>query len=71
MDNISYYSIMKLLHVVGMSAWFGTALAVSIVAPPPMPTIALGLPKSFERTRVEYLSMVSVDGSSVVSTKIT
>ena len=31
MDNISYYSIMKLLHVVGMSAWFGTALAVSII----------------------------------------
>ena len=32
MDNIlSYYSILKLLHVIGMSAWFGTALTISII----------------------------------------
>ena len=31
MDNITYYSIVKLLHIIGMSAWFGTALVVSII----------------------------------------
>jgi len=31
MENISYYSIMKLLHIIGMSAWFGTALTISII----------------------------------------
>jgi len=32
MDNIlSYYSILKLLHVIGISAWFGTALTISII----------------------------------------
>jgi len=31
MDNITYYSTVKLLHIIGMSAWFGTALAVSII----------------------------------------
>ena len=31
MDNITYYSTVKLLHLIGMSAWFGTALVVSII----------------------------------------
>ena len=31
MDNITYYSTVKLLHVIGMSAWFGTALTISII----------------------------------------
>jgi len=31
MDNITYYSTVKLLHIIGMSAWFGTALVVSII----------------------------------------
>jgi uncharacterized membrane protein len=31
MDNVTYYSTVKLLHIIGMSAWFGTALVVSIV----------------------------------------
>ena len=31
MDNITYYSTVKLLHIIGMSAWFGTALGVSII----------------------------------------
>jgi len=31
MDNITYYSTVKLLHILGMSAWFGTALVVSII----------------------------------------
>ena len=31
MEYINYYLIIKLLHFIGMSAWFGTALAVSII----------------------------------------
>ena len=31
MDNITYYSTVKLLHIIGMSAWFGTALVVSVI----------------------------------------
>ena len=31
MDNLTYYSTIKLLHIIGMSAWFGTALVVSII----------------------------------------
>ena len=31
MDNITYYSTVKLLHIIGMSAWFGTAIVVSII----------------------------------------
>ncbi len=31
MDNITYYSTVKLLHIIGMSAWFGVALVVSII----------------------------------------
>ena len=31
MESINYYLILKLLHFTGMSAWFGTALAVSII----------------------------------------
>ena len=31
MDNVTYYSTVKLLHIIGMSAWFGTALVVSII----------------------------------------
>ena len=30
-ESINYYLILKLLHFTGMSAWFGTALAVSII----------------------------------------
>ena len=28
---MNYYLILKWLHLIGMSAWFGTALAVSII----------------------------------------
>ena len=31
MDNITYYLTVKLLHIIGMSAWFGVALVVSII----------------------------------------
>ena len=31
MDNITYYSTVKLLHIIGMSAWFGTAIVVSVI----------------------------------------
>ena len=31
MEYFSYYQILKLLHFIGMSAWFGTALSVSII----------------------------------------
>ena len=31
MEYMNYYLILKLLHFIGMSAWFGTALAVSII----------------------------------------
>ena len=31
MDNITYYSTVKLLHIICMSAWFGTALVLSII----------------------------------------
>ena len=31
MDYVNYYLILKWLHLIGMSAWFGTALAVSII----------------------------------------
>ena len=27
----SYYTIIKILHLVGMASWFGVALAISIV----------------------------------------
>ena len=28
---ITYYTTLKLLHLIGMAAWFGTALVVSII----------------------------------------
>lgn len=28
---ITYYTTLRLLHLIGMAAWFGTALAVSII----------------------------------------
>ena len=31
MEYVNYYLILKWLHLIGMSAWFGTALAVSII----------------------------------------
>ena len=31
MEYVNYYLILKWLHLVGMSAWFGMALAVSII----------------------------------------
>tara|TARA_B100001750_G_C15455195_1_gene571171 strand:- start:136 stop:540 length:405 start_codon:yes stop_codon:yes gene_type:complete len=31
MENITYYSTVRLLHLIGMAAWFGTALTVSII----------------------------------------
>ena len=31
LDNISYYNLVKFLHLIGMAAWFGTALTVSII----------------------------------------
>jgi len=30
-DNITYYTSLRLLHLIGMAAWFGTALTVSII----------------------------------------
>jgi uncharacterized membrane protein len=30
-ENISYYNLVKFLHLIGMAAWFGTALTVSII----------------------------------------
>ena len=31
MENITYYTTLRLLHFIGMAAWFGTALAVNII----------------------------------------
>ena len=31
MEYVNYYLILKWLHLIGMSAWFGTELAVSII----------------------------------------
>ena len=31
MENITYYTIIRELHFIGMAAWFGTALAVNII----------------------------------------
>ena len=31
MENITYYTTIRLLHLIGMAAWFGTALTVSII----------------------------------------
>ena len=31
LENISYYNLVKFLHLIGMAAWFGTALTVSII----------------------------------------
>ena len=31
MENITYYTIIRVLHFIGMAAWFGTALAVNII----------------------------------------
>ena len=31
LENITYYNIVKFLHLIGMAAWFGTALCVSII----------------------------------------
>ena len=31
MENITYYTIMRVLRFIGMAAWFGTALAVNII----------------------------------------
>ena len=30
-ENITYYNVVKVFHLIGMTAWFGTALAVSII----------------------------------------
>jgi uncharacterized membrane protein len=30
-ENISYYTSLRLLHLIGMAAWFGIALTVSII----------------------------------------
>ena len=30
-ENITYYTSLRLLHLIGMAAWFGTALTVSII----------------------------------------
>ena len=30
-DNITYYTSLRLLHLIGMAAWFGIALTVSII----------------------------------------
>ena len=30
-ENITYYNSLRLLHLIGMAAWFGTALTVSII----------------------------------------
>ena len=31
LENISYYNLIRFLHLIGMAAWFGTALTVSII----------------------------------------
>ena len=31
MENITYYTKLRLIHFIGMAAWFGTALAVTII----------------------------------------
>ena len=31
MENVTYYTTIRLLHLIGMAAWFGTALIVSII----------------------------------------
>jgi len=31
MENITYYTTIRVLHFIGMAAWFGTALAVTII----------------------------------------
>jgi len=31
MEIVSYYTVLRILHLIGMAAWFGTALAVSII----------------------------------------
>ena len=30
-ENLTYYNVVKFLHLIGMAAWFGTALTVSII----------------------------------------
>ena len=30
-ENITYYNVVRFLHLIGMAAWFGTALTVSII----------------------------------------
>lgn len=30
-ENITYYTSLRLLHLIGLAAWFGTALTVSII----------------------------------------
>ena len=30
-ENLTYYNIVKFIHLIGMAAWFGTALTVSII----------------------------------------
>ena len=31
LENITYYNIVRFLHLIGTAAWFGTALCVSII----------------------------------------
>ena len=31
LENLTYYNIVRFLHLIGMAAWFGTALCVSII----------------------------------------
>ena len=31
LENITYYNIVRFLHLIGVAAWFGTALCVSII----------------------------------------
>jgi uncharacterized membrane protein len=28
---VSYYTVLRILHLIGMAAWFGTSLALSII----------------------------------------
>ena len=30
-ENLTYYNVVKFIHLIGMAAWFGTALTVSII----------------------------------------
>ena len=30
-ENLTYYNVVKFLHLIGMAAWFGTALTVTII----------------------------------------